>query len=437
MAIIQDIPNEILENIISRLGGQDLLATSLVSHSFYAISQSPLYQQPCLYIDGANQLYDSMSILVTSGQSPMPGSVLLFLRTLLLADGRETFAQYVRTLTVDLDPPPRPKTPIPDIVLLTAAALNLGFNDHPLTKQRAQIVLILRLLPGLSSLELRDVALVGYYGHKLLKNLLMCPDAIPLGIRNLREFTCRGTYKSTGVTPQILVRLMGLPSIRKITVSITDDFYGIETFMETFTETFAAAAATAAGTSPVTKLIMYSRNITNESLELLLKIPMSLTYFCYTSEHGFSGHNIAEFWKALVPLESTLQYLKIYCLSYNEHQDRQRKIGTLRGWKALHTLSLQLFVLLGVRYASTPVGCLADLLPLGLHTLCVYSDSYWFGAKMVEQLIGVLQRGEIVVLRKLSVMIHGDDLTREMVQRLENACLMADVMLEWNQNGLY
>lgn len=433
MAIVQEIPNEILENIISRLGGQDLLATSLVSHRFYAISQSPLYQEPCLYIDGGNQLYDSTSIVVTSGQSPMPGSVPLFLRTLLLAHGRETFAQYVRTLTVDLHPPPRPTVPTPDIVLLTAAALNLGFNDHPLTEQRAQIVLILRLLPRLSSLELRDVAHIGCYGYKLLKNLLMSPDTVPVGLQNLHEFTCRGTYQSTGVTPQILMRLLGLPSIRKITVSITDDFDEIESF----TETFMAAAATAAGTSPVTKLIMYSRNMTARSLHSLLKIPVSLTYFCYTSDRGLTGYNIAEFWQTLLPLKSTLQCLKIYCRIYDEQHDRRRKIGTLRGWKALHTLSLQLFLLLGVRYASTPAGCLADLLPLGLRTLCVYSDLFWFGAEMVEQLIGVLQRGEMVLLRKLSVMTHCDDVTEDMVQRLERACSMAGVVLEWNQNGLY
>lgn len=168
MAIIEDMPNEILHNIVSRLGGQDLLATSLVSHSLYNIAQSLLYGKIYLYMDTGNQRDNHVLILVNYDQSLVSGSVPLFLRTMLLAPAREAFAHYVRTLTLDLAPPPRPTIPFSDIDLLTAAALNLGFNDHPLTEQDAQIILIFRLLPRLTSPELWNVAQVGGFGYKLL-----------------------------------------------------------------------------------------------------------------------------------------------------------------------------------------------------------------------------------------------------------------------------
>lgn len=97
-------------------------------------------------------------------------------------------------------------------------------------------------------------------------------------------------------------------------------------------------------------------------------------------------------------------------------------------------------MLLGVPNEVSPAGCLADLLPLGLRTLCVYDDSFWSGGEMMDQLIEVLERGEMVLLQKLSVMMSFDALSEEMMGRvelLESSCSMAGVELEMNRSGLY
>lgn len=175
MAIIHNLPSEILHDIVSHLGSHDLFATSLVSHSFYMISQCLLYQEPILYLDDGNWFYDEAHFLDIYDKSPVPGSVTHFLRTLLLAPGRETTANYVRNLTVDLEGPQRPAIHVPDIVLLSAAALNLGLDARALDKYDAQIVLIIHLLPRLTSLELLGIGQVPFFGTKLLKDLLTCP----------------------------------------------------------------------------------------------------------------------------------------------------------------------------------------------------------------------------------------------------------------------
>lgn len=433
MGIIQDMPNEILFKILSLLSHQDLLATSLVSHIFYTITQSPLYEKPCLYINGGNRFYHTGLAVDNSDQSYVPGSVITFLRTLLLAPGRETLAHYVRALTIDLDVNPETTIPRPDIDMLTVAASNLGFDGLALTEQGAQIILILRLLPRLTSLRLRDAVHEGTFGYTILEDALKFSDTIPLGLRNIHQFRCSGIWKFTGITPEMIVRLLGLPSIRKITVSTTEDNYENEAFM--------TAAATAAGTSPVTELSLNSSDISIKSLELVLKIPKALTNFYYDSERPIWGINIADFGQALLPLQSSLQRLSIFFSEMGHIDDYpyangDNIIGTLRGWKALRSLSVQLIVLLGDPDRASPTASLPDLLPLGLSSLLVEDDRFWSGRVMVDQLIKVLERGEMVVLRKLTLMLGYEGLTTDTEERLTRACRVVDVELDINKDGL-
>lgn len=100
-----------------------------------------------------------------------------------------------------------------------------------------------------------------------------------------------------------------------------------------------------------------------------------------------------------------------------------------------HTLSLQLFVLLGIPDGIVPTVWLADLLPLGLHTLCVYDDYFWSGAETLHQVIGVMECGQMPRLRRLSVVMCTDALMEELFVRLERACGEAGVKLEMNRNA--
>lgn len=196
MAVSQHIPNEILLNVLSRVNPADLLATSLVSHSFRTISQSLLYKQPYLgnkvnaKSDNANHLnsYGEANYLDSYGEFPMEGPVARFLRTLLLAPRRGTLAAYVRALIVDLDPVPESAPPSPGIDILTAAALNCGFDEQHLTDQGAQIVLLLHLLPRLTFLELRVGDPPGAVCFRHLQDSLRCPETLPIALRNIHEF---------------------------------------------------------------------------------------------------------------------------------------------------------------------------------------------------------------------------------------------------------
>lgn len=299
MAVSKHIPNEILLNVLSRVIPADLLATSLVSHSFHTISQSLLYKQPYL----GNKVNANSTHLDSYGEFPMKGPVARFLRTLLLAPRRGTLAAYVRTLIVDLDPVTASAPPSPGIDILTAAALNCGFDEQHLTDQGAQMGLLLHLLPRLTFLELRVGDPPGAVCFRHLQDSLRCPETLPIALRNIHDFKSISTSPLNGITPTMLVALLDLPSIRTITVSMVDDP------MET--ESFVDAMAAAAGTSLVTELNLQYRVTPITLLAGILKIPKALTSFSYSTEGPFWEHGIVSFGQALVPLQHSLQRLNI------------------------------------------------------------------------------------------------------------------------------
>lgn len=127
MAIIQDIPNEILHHVLLYFYPAALLCISMVSHSFRTTSLFLLYKEPypCLNDDAKS---NGASALNIGEEFHRKGSIALFLRTLLFAPGGETLAVYVRTLGVNLDIVSQPTAPRPGIVILAAAASALGFG---------------------------------------------------------------------------------------------------------------------------------------------------------------------------------------------------------------------------------------------------------------------------------------------------------------------
>lgn len=421
MAVIQMMPNEILFNIFSHLCFEDLLATSLVSHTFHTLSLPPLYQEPYLRIDDLPRCNSSAGVLIPQ---PEPGqeAVALFLRTLLLAPGRHTLARYVKGLCLDLAAERGLAIPNARTDLLRKAASNLGFDDHPLTDQGAQLVMILRLLPQLTTLELRAGDGQLGYCYEKVKASIMGPGTIPIGLQNIHLFTSVRIFEGTCVTPMILLALLRLPSIRRIAVSIGEG--------DSETEMFMTAAALAAGTSLVAQLEINPGDINPTSLESILKIPKSLTSFFYSvGDFGYGKENLKQVGQALAPLKESLEHLDLHFTDTPSHWDYLygvNTIGTLRGWENLRTLKLQMASLVGELRNKLS---LANLLPLGLTSLLVHDDCYWFGSDLVDQLIGALRQGGLVALRMMTVVVTWEYLPAEMEERLRCACREAGVEL--------
>lgn len=409
MAILEEVPNEILHEIISRLCPTDLVCTSTVSRHFQSISQAPLYRNPLLRVWGKKD-------------TPLQ----LFLRTLLLSPDRQTLASYVRSLTVELEARTAPKPDSLDISLLTAAAISLGFNDHPLSAQGAQIVLLLRLLPRLNILDLWALDEGRGLGYTYFEDVLQPPLTLPLALQTIYEFRSVGTTSATGVTPMILVALMALPSIRKIVVAVTDE--DIES------EDFLTAAAAAAGTSRVTELHLLYGDLTHRSLGAILKIPQALTRFSYSTMVAHSYFELVEFGEALAPLRSSLQHMWIDFADTERlgdedmDEDCYDTIGSLRGWEVLQTLDCPLMALLG-RSRTAGSRRLSDMLPLGLHILRVVGDHYWTTGEVVDQVVGLLEQGGIPALQGLEVVFTGEVLAVGMKERLSRACERSHVLL--------
>lgn len=421
MAVIQIMPNEILIGVFSHLYHQDLLATSLVSHTFHTLSQSPLYQEPHLRIDDLPR-YDSFPSVPIPQPEPGQEAVALFLRTLLLAPGRDTLARYVKGLCVDLNVDRGRVTPNATTDLLRKAASNLGFDDHPLSDQGAQIVMILRLLPQLTTLELRARDGQLGYGYEQVKASIMGPGTIPIGLQNIHLFTSLLIFEGTCVTPMILLALLRLPSIRRIAVSIGED--------HSETEMFMTAAALAAGTSLVTQLEMNIGDLRPKTLKTVLKIPKALTSFLYcVGGMGYGMEDLTQFGRALAPLQESLEHLDLHFADMPSECDflyGVNTIGTFRGWVNLRTLKMQLASLVGEPRNDLS---LANLLPQGLSSLFVRDNCYWTGSDLVDQLTGALRQGALVALRMVTVVVTWEYLPAEMEERLRCAYREAGVEL--------
>lgn len=182
MAVIQDIPNEILDEILSYLSGNDLAATSRVMRRFHAATKSPLYRAPIL-------LDLSKSLLWT------PPPIKLLLRTLLLAPDRKSLASRVRSISVELiDYELAPPTNATDIALLTTAAVQLGLYDQLLDSSCGQLVLLLNLLPRLDHL---DIWPKGCWCFQDFCYVLRDSSKLPVALRCIRQVSSH--FSSYGI----------------------------------------------------------------------------------------------------------------------------------------------------------------------------------------------------------------------------------------------
>lgn len=213
---------------------------------------------------------------------------------------------------------------------------------------------------------------------------------------------------------------MDLPAIRRIIISPTEEV------TDEAVAHFVTATAPVAGTSPVTELTMNDGRMAIKSLEAILKIPKGLSRFTYNTM--MAEFDLLGVGRTLIPLQHSLQHLDIQFYNREAHcaeQALRDTIGNLRGWTSLRILDIQIMTLLGRK--RDHVLYLADILPPNLLELRIQYDRYWPAGDVVQQVIGVLERGELASLRGLWVWPCHDSRTRELEERLFEACKNANV----------
>lgn len=405
MSVLETIPHEIAVDILSYLPSGDLATLSILSRRMHTISQPLLYKAPNL----------------TCREEATSTPIHLLLRT-LLDPGGKTLATYIRSLNVwwdYLDPCERcsmediylglthecPK----DLEFLVNVATPLGLHRH-LQYQDVQLLLLLHLLPRLAVLHL----VPGWQFSAFLKSHDMAhpTEALPLGLRLLREFKCTSNDPAITVSPATFLTILSLPCIEKIHVTMTDESY-ID----------PKRAEAAAATSTVRNLIIIDVDQPKQSLECILKIPAALTHFTYSARRPNPKVNMEH---VLQPLQHSLQSLWLEFVGVG------MPIGSLRAWPVLNTLRCSLTALLG-KGPQLNMPKLSDVLPVGLRELQILEDECWLAEETVVQVVDLLKQKQTAVPRlvTLAVKIYAANMTEERHHQatLSDACEAAGVAL--------
>lgn len=117
------------------------------------------------------------------------------------------------------------------------------------------------------------------------------------------------------------------------------------------------------------------------------------------------GFNLDLFWAAMRPLSASVVCLHLdLMLMGPAGDDQEGQFGTgestrsLVEWTLLRTLSCSLEALMGERTAGR-VGGLARFLPRGLRELEVVQDQHWGYGAVVEEIVELMARKDVVVPR--------------------------------------
>ncbi|KAL0634111.1 hypothetical protein Q9L58_006990 [Maublancomyces gigas] len=424
---LQSLPSETLSEIFSYLSTPDLISISSVSHEMHAVSEPVLYRKIELWTDSSRF------------------SRLTLLLQILLSPGREALARQIRSLSwsdqgYEFNTPPSSITEQPPsraIENLTAAALRLGID--PPTSDLTQVILLLHLLPCLQYLTVFPPDDRGLFDEFMERLSPLQPVAtLPLGLQSLRSFHWGAITEYCGVSPKLLLTIMGLPRIQKIHVTV----------YSSFARYLDPSSAATIKPSTVTHLTLPPSAIPSSALTSILKAPRALEHLTYYV-NGHTEPNLLHIGAALKPLQNSLQYLYLeigstryrsgtqapsYTNLYHDEdtgnsQLRSDTIGSLRLWPVLWTVRCTLMALLGKgREAQTPQ--LAYILPAGIQELEILYDRYWTIDEAVDEVLGLLMHKEEMVkdLKRIAVCIDRR-MRPELEERLKAACTAASVEL--------
>lgn len=376
MPVLENLPTEILRQILGDLDCFDLHAITLVSRFFHSIGETFLYANLGNY---EGWLTPALRAIVT----------------------RPELARHVRRVDcswwMEADHPDSS-----DGDLFSATAKQLGLDtprseeSAPWSKE-ARVLLLLHLLPNTKEIRIdRSPHL-----NRFFESTLSTPIE-DLPFKSLRRFVADEYTLPSLVTPKLLLALMRFPSLRDLVTDLQ--------FAEDYTHDTSVIAGIIAfaGLSPITHLSLHFGNTTTSMLLHILQMPRALTDFSYADDSQYPyTPDTTPLRSALRALRHTLKSLSLGGLrALQLGQPLQQTIGSLHDWPALTTIRCSLTALLGTRLTAT---CrLVDLLPMGIRELEVRrldelshlrSSSEWTVTEMTDQLVlVVLHRQRLVRL---------------------------------------
>lgn len=404
MAILLAYPNETLFNILSCLNMEDLLSVSRVSRRLHSLSLPLIYEAPILHAMSWSHVTGIPCLILTLMAKP-------------------AIANYVKSVEVELESW-QSEPPSPSDIQSRASVESLHHYD--VRRQGMHLVRLLRMLPRLAHLcfwlpENSAFSSRMTHLHAAIDNHTM----LPVGLRNLREFR---SVSNLGFTPELLISVMSLPSIRTIAVIVRTnpgDFDDIELGR---IRSIIDLANTAAGSSTVTELQLLSSDLSERVLAALLAIPRALTRFRYVSSIPQTDFDLAGFGKILLSLAPSLQYLSVaFGTTVPLDEDAwPGRIGELGDCNALKTLECPMMALLG-RRPLTELS-LVGVLPRGLQSLRVTEDIFWSTERAVGLLAGLLETGWMGSLGEIRLIFSEDvELPETVLAKLRSACVKAHV----------
>lgn len=370
------MPPEILNQIFSHLQLPDTASVSRVSRYWHASSEKQLYSKLQL-----NPLNPSLSLLART----------------LLTPGLERFATHVHTLTTELE----------DILEDDSRLI-----DPPIPSTSEHVVLILQVLPRLQVLKLN----LTDHSHAI-DAFLDRTGEVPLGLRQLRNFSCTWPGHQRGLTVNMLLTMFRLPCIRALEIHILTEIDD-HSFPETEHKT-----------SDVTKLEITYSEIRMQSLGLILQVPRALTHLSFTGVILSPLYDIPALKTALEHVRMTLQVLELGTeRTWQWRESANRPFLSLRMWPVLWKLKSTMMMLLGNWPSLAPCG-LAEVLPPSLRELEIPRDLNWWQDEVAIELVRLVEQKEVAVPVLESVVFNFGGVKAEAKQGLHAAFEVAGVVL--------
>lgn len=389
------IPFEILRDIFSYLSSNDLANVSLVSPHWHASSREALYQAPTLF----------------------PVSLMLFLRT-IITPGLGVLGTYVRNLTVKWQSFHAEPILRADLPLFHAAAEQHGLSE-PRTLTNEFVELLLHLLPHVQVLNLSPLDTPSH-SDVFLGATPTCIH-LPLALRSVRDLSCTWISNYRGVNSAMLLTMLKLPNIRTLEVHVVD---------EISPHVFQPATI---GSSGVSKLNISYSQISMRSLTLILAVPRALKHLVFCSTISAGNIDLGEFYRALAPLQPSLQALEVQLDRGDSWGSSDRVVlwqgETFVEWPLLRGLRCPIRLLLGDGRGELGRRLWA-VLPRGICDLTVSTDRSWKSGEMVEEFCELLYRKAqaVPLLRTGKVRVHYRD---EPIawEKIRELCKLVDVEL--------
>lgn len=371
MARFTNLPNEVLCDVFSDLGQQDLADLCLVSRRLRSVAEPFLYRNVSLSTL-PKTVHVFRSFQRTSSSRP---ALLKCLKSLSLRWDLEPITPWYTPHEITTTPPPF------DVWLFGAVVSLFGVRSE-LPFEAQYIMPLLLLVPRLEVLHLRPPGDLNIFDINL-------PFADLPRFEFLREVRCRWEQRHT-VSYATLMFLLMLPSMRTLEVRFACPM-GFPTSAVT-----PDTRDTCTGMSGVTNLQLSYGFMACETLEKLLRVPRALTHFSYnhipTSRLPLHAVGVVLERIAGTTLQSLALTIKPTIYPRGWITPIHFPIPSLRYWPVLWSVRSSLAVLLG----STGLNerrtnrHLIDVLPVVIREFEIELDGHWTATEIVAEVVEML-----------------------------------------------